>query len=249
MWSSDSWLRGLGARRRRVRLSPALREFSSAGIEDRQGRAATPQGKRPTLFVLIGSSQATSITVTSPEAVGGGAEAGHDHHGDSLQECDLEHGDAAEHTSGSLVEFARMAVEAGLPPGVLNVVVGRGSVIGPAMANHPEMRKISFTGGLRVGQELGRIAAERILPLTLELGASRPTSDAIRIANDFDYGLGAGIWTRDIGRVHRVAARLDAGRIVVNEYSGGFVQTPAAVSSRAAMAANRASTRSRTTPS
>ncbi|NQD91448.1 aldehyde dehydrogenase family protein, partial [Pseudomonas sp. CrR25] len=77
----------------------------------------------------------------------------------------------SEHTSASLVELARIAVEeAGLPAGVFNVVVGKGSVIGPVMARHPLMRKISFTGGLTAGQELGRIAAERILPLTLELG-------------------------------------------------------------------------------
>ncbi len=273
----------------------------------------------------------------------------------------------SEHTSASLVALARIAVEeAGLPAGVFNVVVGKGSVIGPVMARHPLMRKISFTGGLTAGQELGRIAAERILPLTLELGGKsanivfddadldaaakgatraftwnsgqwcaagtrllvqeniherfvekliaevaalcigpqfdassgpittraqfekiqsyfeiaeceglkpaiggkvasgeqlgggwyiEPTvytgvsndmtlareeifgpivcvipfkdeADALRIANDSEFGLGAGIWSRDIGRVHRVAAALDAGRIVVNEYSGGFVQTP-----------------------
>ena len=273
----------------------------------------------------------------------------------------------SEHTSGSLVELARIAVEeGGLPAGVLNVIVGKGSVIGPAMANHPEVRKISFTGSVRVGQELGRIAADRILPLTLELGGKsanivfddadldaaaigstraftwnsgqwcaagtrllvqenihdrfveklvasvatlrvgpehdatsgpittpaqfekiqsffevaardglkpviggrvaddpglgsgwyiEPTvytgvtndmeiareeifgpvlcvipfkdeADAIRIANTSDFGLSAGIWSRDIGRVHRVAGQLEAGRIVVNEYSGGFVQTP-----------------------
>ncbi|WOS65971.1 aldehyde dehydrogenase family protein [Sinorhizobium fredii] len=272
----------------------------------------------------------------------------------------------SEHTSGSLVAFAKFAVNHGLPAGVLNVVVGKGSAIGPAMAAHPVVRKISFTGGLKAGQELGRIAAERVLPLTLELGGKsanivfddadleaaaagstraftwnsgqwcaagtrllvqenihdafvkelidnvaqlrlgpdfdasngpittqaqfdkikgffavaerdgltpaiggkvavgaeleggnyiEPTvytgvrndmeiareeifgpilcvipfkneADAIRIANDSELGLSAGIWSRDIGRVHRVAAGLEAGRIVVNEYSGGFVQTP-----------------------
>ncbi|MBB4184553.1 aldehyde dehydrogenase (NAD+) [Sinorhizobium terangae] len=272
----------------------------------------------------------------------------------------------SEHTSGSLVAFAKFAVAHGLPPGVFNVVVGKGAAIGPAMANHPAIRKISFTGGLKAGQELGRIAADRVLPLTLELGGKsanivfddadldaaakgstraftwnsgqwcaagtrllvqesihdafveklvanvaelrlgpqfdasngpitteaqfekiksffaiaerdgltpaiggkvatgselgsgnyiEPTvytgvrndmeiareeifgpilcvipfkdeADAIRIANDSDLGLAAGIWSQNIGRVHRVAARLEAGRIVVNEYSGGFVQTP-----------------------
>ncbi|KUY59450.1 aldehyde dehydrogenase family protein [Burkholderia sp. RF2-non_BP3] len=273
----------------------------------------------------------------------------------------------SDHTPGSLVELARLAVEeAGLPAGVFNVVVGRGSVIGPAMVQHPAIQKISLTGSVRAGQELGALAADRILPLTLELGGKsanivfddceidaaargsvraftwnsgqwcaagtrllvqenihdafvdklvaevaalrvgpeadatsgpittqaqyekilsyfeiaeregltcaiggramrggkfadgwyvEPTvytgadnqhvlareeifgpvvvvipfkdeADAIRIANDSDFGLSAGIWSRDIGRVHRVAARLDAGRIVVNEYGGGFVQTP-----------------------
>ncbi|MCY1404656.1 Betaine aldehyde dehydrogenase [compost metagenome] len=272
----------------------------------------------------------------------------------------------SEFTSASLVELARLALQAGVPTGVFNVIVGKGSVIGPAMATNPHIRKISFTGGLRAGQELGHIAAERILPLTLELGGKsanivfddadlaaaakgstraftwnsgqwcaagtrllvqqnihdrfvdmlvsevaalrvgpqddatsgpitthaqfekiqsyfalaereglkpaiggkvmtppghengwyvEPTvytgvtnemplareeifgpivcvipfkdeADALRIANDSEFGLGAGIWSRDIGRVHRVAAQLEAGRIVVNEYSGGFVQTP-----------------------
>jgi aldehyde dehydrogenase (NAD+) len=273
----------------------------------------------------------------------------------------------SEHTSGSLVALARLAVEqAGMPPGVFNIIVGRGGEVGPAMVSNPAIRKISFIGSLQVGRELGVLAADRILPLTLELGgksadivfedadldaAARGTTrgftwnsgqwcaagtrilvqrnvhdafveklldavgdvrygpqddadygpivtkaqfekvqeyfriaeqeglrpaaggkvasgprlsqgwfieptvytgvhndmriareeifgpvvvvipfedeaDAIRIANDCEYGLAAGLWSRDISRVHRVAARLEAGRVVVNEYGGGFPQTP-----------------------
>ncbi len=51
-------------------------------------------------------------------------------------------------------------------------------------------------------------------------------ADAIRIANDTDYGLGAGIWTRNLSRAHRVAAQIDAGQIYVNEYFAGGVETP-----------------------
>jgi aldehyde dehydrogenase (NAD+) len=53
-----------------------------------------------------------------------------------------------------------------------------------------------------------------------------PAADAIRLANDSELGLSAGIWSLNVGRVHRVARRREAGRIVVNECGGGFVQTP-----------------------
>jgi len=272
----------------------------------------------------------------------------------------------SEHTPGSLVALARIAVAAGLPAGLFNVIVGRGRTIGPALVANRAVGKISLTGSVRAGQELGRLAADRVLPLTLELGGKsadivfedadlqaaahgvtraftwnsgqwcaagtrllvqrsihdafvallveavgelrigpdhdatsgpittrdqfekikeylslarttgltaaigghvaeaphlgsglyiEPTvytgvrndmriareeifgpvlcvipfddeTDAVALANDSDYGLSAGIWSRNAGRIHRVARRLEAGRIVVNEYSGGFVQTP-----------------------
>lgn len=272
----------------------------------------------------------------------------------------------SEATSGSVLALARIAVEeCGLPRGVFNVVTGVGREAGEALVVHKDVSKIAFTGSLRAGKEIGRLAADRILPLTLELGGKSPDivfadadleaaapgvvkaflihagqvclagtrilversihdtfveaiknamasyaiggeqslvgpmtthaqyekvrdyyeiarkdgavaqvggalptdpalgdgwyvsptlytgvdngmriareeifgpvacvipfddeAQAIAIANDTDYGLAAGIWTRDLNRAHRVAALLEAGQVYVNEYMAGGVETP-----------------------
>ncbi|SMH56476.1 aldehyde dehydrogenase family protein [Mesorhizobium australicum] len=273
----------------------------------------------------------------------------------------------SEFTSVSLLKLARLAVEqCGLPAGLLNVVTGNGPETGEAIVSHPEIRKVAFTGSLRAGREIGRIAAERVIPVTLELGGKSPNvvfadadldaaalgalrafisnagqicssgtrclveasihdvfvdklataldkvsigrqepgsigpmsteaqfdkvqsyygiargeglvavrggalpdapelkegwfvlptiyanvpnssrlareeifgpilsvipfsdeADAIRIANDTEYGLVAGLWTRDLARAHRVAGQIEAGQVFVNEYFAGGVETP-----------------------
>lgn len=77
----------------------------------------------------------------------------------------------SEFTSMTLLEMARLAhEECGLPAGVLNVVTGLGPEAGAALAEHPLIRKVAFTGSVRAGRELGKVAAQRIIPLGLELG-------------------------------------------------------------------------------
>jgi succinate-semialdehyde dehydrogenase/glutarate-semialdehyde dehydrogenase len=64
--------------------------------------------------------------------------------------------------------------EAGLPPGVLNVVTGSGGIVGEALVKHPDIKKISFTGNGVTGQRIRELASAQVKDLTLELGGSDP---------------------------------------------------------------------------
>jgi aldehyde dehydrogenase (NAD+) len=76
----------------------------------------------------------------------------------------------SEFTSATTLELACLTTSAGLLDGVLNVVTGTGEDVGAPLVAHPRVRKVAFTGSVRAGQAISHIAAERILPLTLELG-------------------------------------------------------------------------------
>ncbi len=65
--------------------------------------------------------------------------------------------------------------EAGVPRGVINIVTGRGDVVGDALTAHPDVAKISFTGSTAVGKTILRRAAETLKRVTLELGGKSPT--------------------------------------------------------------------------
>jgi aldehyde dehydrogenase (NAD+) len=76
----------------------------------------------------------------------------------------------AELTSLSALRIGELALEAGLPPGVLNIVTGPGRVVGDALVNHPDVDKVTFTGSPGVGRGIMRGAAGNFKRVSLELG-------------------------------------------------------------------------------
>jgi len=80
----------------------------------------------------------------------------------------------AEDACLSLLRVAQLAAEVGLPPGVLNIVTGYGHEAGDALARHPGIAHISFTGSPHVGTLIQQAAALRHCPVTLELGGKSP---------------------------------------------------------------------------
>ena len=70
--------------------------------------------------------------------------------------------------------FSKLCIEAGLPPGVLNIVHGLGSKVGQAIVEHPDVAVISFTGGTLTGKTIAATAAPMFKKLSLELGGKNP---------------------------------------------------------------------------
>ena len=76
----------------------------------------------------------------------------------------------AEEACLTILEFARIAQEEGLPAGALNIVTGYGAEAGSALSEHPDVNHISFTGSVRTGEMAQAAAARNAVPVTLELG-------------------------------------------------------------------------------
>ncbi len=79
-----------------------------------------------------------------------------------------------ENTPLTLLELAKSAEDAGLPPGVLNVITGPGETVGAHLSSHPDVRKIAFTGSTAVGKLVHKAASDNLKRVTLELGGKGP---------------------------------------------------------------------------
>lgn len=105
----------------------------------------------------------------------------------------------AEQTPVSALYAASLTVEAGFPPGVLNVVPGYGPTAGQAITSHPDVRKVAFTGSLEVGRLIQKSSAESNLKrVTLELGGKSP----LVIMDDVDIDEAATIANRAVFENH-----------------------------------------------
>jgi betaine-aldehyde dehydrogenase len=81
----------------------------------------------------------------------------------------------AEITPLAALALARICDEAGLPRGLVSVLPGKGSLIGDALTKHPLVKRVSFTGGTSTGKHIARIAADKMMPVSMELGGKSPT--------------------------------------------------------------------------
>jgi aminomuconate-semialdehyde/2-hydroxymuconate-6-semialdehyde dehydrogenase len=124
----------------------------------------------------------------------------------------------AEDSPTSAALLARLALEAGLPEGVLNVVHGLGSEIGPALLEVDGIDRIAFTGSTVTGRFISRTAGERLIPVSLELGGKGATV----VFADADLELAAETATRAVfnnsGQVCLAGTRLIVHRSVHDEF-------------------------------
>ena len=100
----------------------------------------------------------------------------------------------AEVTPLMALELARICEKAGVPRGMVSVLPGKGSVIGDAITKHPLVKRVSFTGGTTTGRHIAHIAADKMMPVSLELGGKSPTmvledADLDHAVNGVLYGI------------------------------------------------------------
>ena len=129
----------------------------------------------------------------------------------------------AEDTPLSTVNLVRALMDAGLPPGVVNIVHGFGPEAGAPMLDHPNVRAISFTGSSEVGRIVGEAAARNFKPCSLEMGGK----NAIIVLNDanVDLAIDGALWGGfgTTGQRCTAASRVIVQKGVYNQFADKFV--------------------------
>jgi acyl-CoA reductase-like NAD-dependent aldehyde dehydrogenase len=135
----------------------------------------------------------------------------------------------SEHSPVSTLRFAELFAQAGFPPGVINVVTGLSREVGAALASHPDVGKIAFTGSTATGRAVAHAAAENLNKVTLELGGKSPQvvfpdADLRAAAN----GLVAGVFAAT-GQTCMAGSRLIVHHSVHDELVGLIAERAAAI--------------------
>jgi betaine-aldehyde dehydrogenase len=97
----------------------------------------------------------------------------------------------AEQTPVTAMRLAELALEAGIPEGVLTVITGKGSVAGEAIIKHPLVRKLSFTGSTEIGTRVMQLASSDVKRVTLELGGK--SANVVFADCDFDRAVASAV--------------------------------------------------------
>lgn len=128
----------------------------------------------------------------------------------------------AEDTPLSTVNLVRALIDAGLPPGVVNIIHGFGPEAGAPMLDHPGVRAISFTGSSEVGRIVGEVAARNFKPCSLEMGGK----NAIVVLNDanVDLAIDGALWGGfgTTGQRCTAASRVIVQKGVYNQFADKF---------------------------
>lgn len=135
----------------------------------------------------------------------------------------------AEQTPLSTAMFARLCLEGGIPPGVLNVVHGDGPTTGAALVRHPKVPKITFTGSTSVGREILIAAAADVKSCHLELGGKSP--NIVFADSDLEQAMEGSLFTSffNSGQICTAGTRLLIDERVADEFLDGFVRRAAAL--------------------
>lgn len=130
---------------------------------------------------------------------------------------------AAEQTPLSILYFANLVVEAGFPPGVINIINGYGREAGSALVQHPEVDKVAFTGSTATGKAIMKMASSTMKNITLETGGKSPliifgdalVDNAVKWAH---YGV-----MGNMGQICTATSRIFIHESIYNEFMKRFV--------------------------